>query len=272
MNHALGQFFTPSWATEMLLRRHFGGLTNKDVVLEPSCGDGRFLMAVPSHVRAYGVEIDPVMAAKARANSGRTVIEGDFLGAKLPVKPTAIIGNPPFQADFIDGLLGRAFEELDYGQRVGLLLPVYYLQTASKVVDISRQFSIEQELLPRNLFAQMSKPLMWANFTKARKTVLSGFFLYEEVDSLAALPKQVRERLVGNDAGAHCWRDVVELALVALNGQGTLEQIYAIVEGAKPTANPWWREQVRKVLGKSFVRVGRGEYSLHEGCCLAMAA
>lgn len=49
------------------------------MVLEPSAGDGRFLMAVPDHVPAFGVEIDPALAPIAARNSGRQVIQGDFL-------------------------------------------------------------------------------------------------------------------------------------------------------------------------------------------------
>jgi adenine-specific DNA-methyltransferase len=82
MNRDLNQFFTPSWAAELLVQRNFADLGPQDCVAEPSCGDGRFLMAIPPEVQAYGVEIDPAMAEEARRNSGRPVICDDFLRAK----------------------------------------------------------------------------------------------------------------------------------------------------------------------------------------------
>lgn len=258
----LGQYFTPTWAAELLVRRHFADLRAGDTVLEPSCGDGRFLMAIPPSVDAYGVEIDPAMASAARHNSGREVIEADFLQVAVPRRPTAVIGNPPYQAELIDGFLDRCYDLLEYEGRIGFLLPVYYLQTASKVIDLGRRFSIAQELLPRNLFENMMKPIMWATFTKSRRTVLSGFFLYAETHALSGVHRDIRPILIGNASRASCWRDAVAAALEACGGRATLAQLYACIEGNRPTENPWWREQVRKVASKHFTRVQPGEFAL----------
>lgn len=260
----LGQFFTPAWAAELLVARHFSDLRHGDTVLEPACGDGRFLMAIPPEVDAYGVEIDPEMATAARANSGRDVIVGDFLQAQLPRRPSVVIGNPPYQSDLIDGFLARCYELLEYEGRVGFLLPVYYLQTASKVMALSRRYSIAQELLPKNLFENLSKPLMWCTFTKARRTVLSGFFLYAEAHALADMHKDIRALMVGNQARANCWRDAVRMALEACGGRATLSQLYACIEGNRPSENPWWREKVRQIAGQHFQRIKPGEFALHQ--------
>jgi len=256
------QHFTPTWAAELLVQRHFGDLDSHDVVIEPTCGDGRFLMAVPPHVSAYGVEINPVAADAARKNSGREVIVGDFRTVALPCRPTAIVGNPPFIADVIDGILDRCFEELEYEGRAGFILPVYMFQTASRVVDYQRRWSIRQELIPRNLFERLSFPILFANFMKQRRTVVSGLFLYAETHAIAGLREEVRRLMVGNGSTANCWRDVVELALRALGGRARLKEIYAAVEGNRPSENPWWREKVRQILQKNFLRVGPGEYSV----------
>jgi len=258
----LDQYFTPAWAAELLVKRNFGDLTQRDTVCEPSCGDGRFLMAIPSDVGAFGVEIDPAMADAARLNSGRQVVTGDFLNAELPARPTVVIGNPPYQSDLIDGFLDRCHDLLDYDGRIGFLLPVYYLQTASKVIDLSRRFSIAQELVPRNLFERIATPLMWVTFTKARRTVLSGFFLHAELHALADMHADIRALFVGNGSRATCWRDAVRMALEACGGRATLTQLYACIEGNRPTGNPWWREKVRQTAGRYFTRVSRGEFSL----------
>ncbi len=68
----------------------------------------------------------------------------------------------------------------------------------------------------------------------------------------------------GKDSTAHCWRDVVGLALRSLGGRATLKEIYAAVENNRPTENPWWREKVRQIAGRHFTRIAPGEFSLGE--------
>lgn len=82
----LHQWFTPSWEAEAIVEQEFARLRSGHRVLEPSCGDGACLCALPEHVDALGVEIDPHQAEKARRNSGREVIVGNF----LEVAPEAI--------------------------------------------------------------------------------------------------------------------------------------------------------------------------------------
>lgn len=260
----LSQFFTPTWAAEMLVRRHFAGLGPRDTVLEPSCGDGRFLMAIPPDVDAFGVELDPRQAARAVENTGREVIVGDFRTATLPRRPTVVIGNPPFETEVFRGMLDRCYDLLEYGGRAGFLLPVYMFQTSSVVMDYQRRWSLSQELLPRDLFEKISMPIMWATFVKERRTVMSGLSLYAERAALADMHRDMRRLMVGNEATAHCWRDVVRLALEACGGRATLSQLYTCIEGNRPSANPWWREKVRQIAGKHFVRVQVGEYALPE--------
>ncbi len=103
---------------------------------------------------------------------------------------------------------------------------------------------------------------MWVNFVKAKKTALSGFFLYAELDSLTNMKKDIRALFVGNQARAKCWKEAVHIALGACGGRATLSEIYAAIEGHKPTLNPWWREKVRQIAAKYFVRVGPGEYAI----------
>jgi hypothetical protein len=53
---------TPVWAAEEIVSHYFADLTENDRVVEPSCGIGRFLAALPAHVLALGVDIDPALA------------------------------------------------------------------------------------------------------------------------------------------------------------------------------------------------------------------
>lgn len=258
----LHQHFTPTWAAELLVRRFFPDLNAKDTVVEPACGDGRFLLAIPSHVDAFGVEIDPSVAELARMNSGRDIITGDFCQVDLPRRPTAVIGNPPFDLDLFDAMLSRCHDLLEYGGRCGFLLPVYTFQTASRVVNYNRRWSLSQELLPRNLFEGLSAPIMWATFSKDRQTAVSGLFLHAELDALTSMHPELRKLMVGNASTATCWRDVVHRALEALGGHGSLQEIYRVVESNRPSKTQWWREKVRQIAARHFTRLDAGVYAL----------
>lgn len=267
----LHQFFTPTWAAEALVSEFFPELNQEHFVVDPSVGDGRFLMALPEGVRAMGVEIDPEWAAEARKNSPHPIITGDFREAKIDEQPTHIIGNPPYDLKVIDGFLTRSHELLPENGKIGFLVPAYMFQTASRVVRYSEQFSLSQCMIPRNLFSGLQYPLMFATFTKDQRRIMSGLFLYAETYSVQQLSKEFRYLFIGNDSRASLWGEVAEKALVNLGGEACLSDIYQEVEGTQPTGNPFWREQIRKVLRANFVRVGKARYRLHSAMTTAAA-
>lgn len=264
-NRTFSQYFTPSWAVEALLARYFPNLTpGKDVVCDAGAGDGRWLMAIPEGVEAFGVEIDETLIATAERNSGRQVIAGDFCTVRLPATPTVIVGNPPYERAILDGFLERAWHELDYGGRVGWLVPVYYLQTASTGIELRERWSLEPHLIPRNIFKNFEKPLMFLQMTKDRKTVMLNMFLYDETHAVTQLAARYKTLFIGNETPASLWGEVIESALVRLGGKAHLQDIYREVEGKRPTTNGFWKEQIRKVARKYFKALGDGWYALEE--------
>jgi site-specific DNA-methyltransferase (adenine-specific) len=257
----LGQYPTPVWVAEALVERHFSNLDQSDCVYEPSCGPGAFLAAIPRKIPAFGVEIDAAIAEEARRNTGRPVITGDFRTVTLDCQPTAIIGNPPFNLKLVDGFLDRAHSLLPEGGRVGFILPTFAFQTASRVSRYSDQWSLAQEMLPRNIYPGLSKPLVFAIFSKDRKRTLVGFALYRETADIQQLPKAYREPMSASSGPV--WRNVVDLALNKLGGEADLQSIYAEIEGTRPTKTAFWREQIRKTLrayGEWFESVAPGRY------------
>ncbi len=90
----LGAYYTPpdvvralvSWAT----KGQPGG-----PVLDPSCGDGRFLAGLRD---AVGVDIDPVASAVASRRVDAEVVTSDFFAwaARTERRFAAAVGNPPF--------------------------------------------------------------------------------------------------------------------------------------------------------------------------------
>jgi hypothetical protein len=260
---SLGQYPTPVWVAEALIERYFPNLDRSDVVLEPSCGPGSFLSAIPRQVRAVGVEIDPGIAQQARLNTGREVLTGDFRDVELNVTPSAIIGNPPFNMKTIDGFLDRAYELLPNEGRVGFLLPAYVFQTASRVVDYSKRWSLSQEMIPKNIYPRLSLPLVFAMFSKDRKRTLVGFALYGEALNVQLLPKPYRAAM--SAGGGPIWKNVVDEAMRRLGGEASLKQIYDEVEGHRPTTNKFWREKIRQTLrvyDDRFQPLGDGRYAV----------
>lgn len=259
---ALGQYFTPEWAAIELVRRHFGGLTMFDRVLEPSCGPGAFLAAVPDYVPAIGVEIDPALAARAVANTGRQVIVGDFRTIDIPLAPTLVLGNPPFRADLVDAFLSRSFELLPDGGHVGFILPCYVFQTASTIERLAQRWGLFQEQIPRNLFHRLSMPLCFAILTKGRAGDLVGFALYHELAAVTRLKARYRALLAQGERSV--WTAVTRAAFEALGGQATLSELYTEIAGARPTGNRFWRDKVRQVVQQLAVRVGPATWRLVE--------
>lgn len=260
MNPELDQWMTPDWAAAELVDRYFGDLTLCDQVLEPSCGDGAFLRALPSHVPVVGVEFDPALAAIARATSGRQVVVGDFLTVEVPCAPAVILGNPPFRNSIVRAFLDRAWSLLPTGGRCAFILPAYTFQTASAVVDLQARWGIQQDMLPRNLFGRLRLPLCFAQFVKERHGRLIGFALYGEADAVNRLQRRYRALLAAGERSA--WAAVARAALEALGGCADLPAIYREVEGCRPTTNRFWQAKVRQVVQRIAVRVGPGRWAL----------
>jgi hypothetical protein len=264
MSDRLCQFFTPLWVAEALVERHFPDLDCADSVVEPTCGRGGFLKAIPAGIPAVGVEIDPAVAAVARHETGREIVVGDFRTVDLAIAPTTVIGNPPFDAQVFDGILERCHRLLPTGGRAGFILPAYFFQTANRVTRYGERWSLSYELLPRNAFhARMRTPLLFALFSKDARRLLIGFSLYREAADIQAMPRQYREALEATTGSA--WKTVCRIALERLGGEAGLQEIYHEVEGNRPTRTQFWREQIRRALrsyADTFSVVRTGRYAL----------
>ena len=248
---SLGQWMTPSWAAQAIVEHALPSFEDGAVVIEPSCGIGRFLDVLPRRYRNIGVELDPQLAALARS-AGHEVVIGDYRTANLPVDHAdAVIGNPPFEFEVFDGFLDRSHPLLDDGGQVIMLLPAYFFQTAANVVRWNDRWSLSQEMMPRNVFKGLSKPLMLARFTRDPAPRLSGLILYHEAAAVSDMPRIYRTAL---EEGRSGWTAVVDRAIENLGGRAGLPQIYREIEPRRPTRNRFWKEKIRQTLQRSFSR------------------
>jgi hypothetical protein len=260
-----GQYMTPLWIAEAIIERYFSALDRSSLVLEPSCGEGRFLdafRAVMPDVQTIGIEISPALA-KLAAMKGHAVQVGDFRTIDLDLRPAAIVGNPPFSADVIDAFLARSHALLPPGGRAGFILPAYYFQAALRVEEMRARWSIAAEQIPRSVFPGLHFPLCFAVFSKDRRRSMVGFAFYETAAAVQKFARRYREiATVGGGSTCSVWRQLVAAALEALGGEAHLQTIYAAIEGKRPTPNPFWREKVRQVVQRDCTRTGRGRYAL----------
>jgi len=261
-NPALSQWFTPAWAAAMLVDRYFPTLSSGDLVLEPAAGRGAFLQAVPDHVPAIGVEIDPELAQSARDITGRTVITGDFRTVSLPEGITAILGNPPFVLNLFDEFLSRSYRLLPEFSKAGFLIPAYFYQTAKNVLSWRENWSMHVEFIPRALFPGIKFPITFCTFRKDGRRDMVGFALYGELADVRNLSARAQEVLQNGRARKSVWRALVQDTLEQLGGRATLDQIYRHIEPRRPTATAFWREKVRQQLQSFFVHRGPGEWAL----------
>lgn len=259
-DESLGQWMTPAWAAEAICGTIQDRLRTDDVVLEPSCGTGRFLEALPDWVDAIGVEIDPRLAVIARERTARTIVTGDFRTVDLPVDQVSrIIGNPPFQLDVFEGMLDRSHALLTEDGEATWILPCYALQSSSRVTRWNARWSISQTMLPRTLFPGIRLPLALVTFGKTQDRRLHGFLLYHESREIEEMPDVYATALREGRSG---WRAVVEAAITRLGGEATVQEVCAEIAPRRPTQTRHWQEQVRKQLRSGFRRTARATYAL----------
>jgi len=257
----LSTFQTPSWACEAIVERYYPGLTTADQVLEPTCGEGHFLDAIPRDVPAIGVELDERRAAIARERTGREIIVADVLSlVALERQPSVILGNPPFQAAFVDELLDRAYQWLPNGGRCGLVLPAFVLSTSMRLIREHKRWSIAQDAIPRELFPHLRLPVMFARFEKREQRTLVGFSLFEDMAAVRQLAK--RARFILENGRRPVWKAVVFDAIRECGGAASLDTLYSAIEGRRPTDNPHWRAKVRQVVHCYCRRIAPATYAL----------
>lgn len=255
---SLSQWFTPHWVAEELVDDALRGLGHVSVV-EPSCGNGAFLTAIPKSMPAFGVDIDPRVVAAAVANSGREVLVGDFRTIDLAQRQYEVaIGNPPFDMDIVDGFLSRAHRDLPEDGLIAMILPSYAFQTPSRVARWMDSFSIDVNLIPRTLFPGISKPLVWAKYTKTAKRRFSGLMLFSETRDIEAMRPAIREAL----AGPGTWREAVRCALSSLGGEASLKAIYDAICPERRSSTHW-QPKIRQTLQRGgFTPLGNGRWAL----------
>jgi len=105
MQRSLGAYYTPDDASALMVQ--WALRSPDDVLLEPSVGDGQFVVAAQQLAQSRGWGHVDVHACELDASTASRILErgavprdrlhvGDFLAAEDLPKADAVIGNPPF--------------------------------------------------------------------------------------------------------------------------------------------------------------------------------
>ena len=250
----LGSYYTPadvvrtlvSWAMEGCLS---GG------VLDPSCGDGRFLRGLKD---AVGVDVDPAASAVASERVEARIVTADFLAwaSETNHRFAATVGNPPFirYQRFNGALRQRA---LEYCAAQGVTLSGLCSSWAPFVVAAS------SVLKPGGRLAFVV-PAEIGHAVYARKVLRYLLSSFERIEVIA-----VREKLFpdlsedcwllrASGYGGHC--DAIHF--VRLDSLGTQEDSWAF-EPVSVDELDRWGFRLRALLVPPPVRAAYLDLAVH---------
>jgi len=250
----LGSYYTPpavvrtlvSWATKR-------GLSGS--VLDPSCGDGRFLADLED---AVGVDVDPVAAAEASRRVDAEIVQADFFewAPKANRRVAAVVGNPPFiRYQRFSGQARR--RALDYCAAEGVRLSGLCSSWAPFVVGASRL------LEPRGCLAFVV-PAEIGHAVYARDVVRYLLRSFERVEVIA-----VREKLFP-DLSEDCWLlrasgfggSADSIHFVRLNALEADEGVWAF-ESVSLQELDLWGFRLRALLVPSSIRAAYLDIAVH---------
>lgn len=187
--NTIGQYFTPrhvaAFCADLL------AVSKSDIVLDPSCGTGGFLIAAMNRIvrehqlsraqmvklvqkRLWGFDDEPVTAALCVANmilrgdGSSSVHRGDcFTAPEFPIgAATVVLTNPPFPHKKTDTpperFVERSLEGLSQGGRMAVVIPLSLLVKKTKQSwrkSITAKHTIEAAIkLPDELFQPYAQP------------------------------------------------------------------------------------------------------------------
>lgn len=208
--NTIGQYFTPRHVSRLMA--DLCSIGKEDVVLDPACGSGGFLVATMDRLirehgmnradmvevvkkQLYGFETEPVTAALCVANmilrgDGSTKVYGEdcFTSKKYPKEGAdVVLMNPPFPHKKTDTpsekFVERALEGLKHRGRLAVILPTSILvkkdkgEWRKKILSKNRLVAVCQ--LPDELFqpyaAATTSIVILEKGTKHNSTIATTF-------------------------------------------------------------------------------------------------
>src|SRR3546814_7274643 len=87
-------------------------------------------------------------------------------------------------------------------------------------------------MIPRTVFPRLSRPLVWAKYTKTSQRRFSGIMLFAETRDIEQMRPAIRDAL----ARPGTWREAIASALESLGGEASLPAIYDAIRSEEHTS------------------------------------
>lgn len=148
--HALGEYYTPDWLCERIVKEF--ELKPTDKVLDPACGSGSFLRAIIDRLRdlhpkakvedindqIYGIDIHPLSVQIAKTTLLLALGRG-VANAKKPIHLNIVLANTLLTPQGVETLYGHIFEmQIDrkkYSLDTGIFADVHLFDEALNVCE-----------------------------------------------------------------------------------------------------------------------------------------
>ncbi len=275
--NTIGQYFTPrhvaAFCADLL------DVSKEDVVLDPACGTGGFLIAAMNRIarehrlsraqmvklvqkRLIGFDDEPVTAALCVANmilrgdGSSSVHRGDcFSSDEFPVKGASVVlMNPPYPHKKTDtpteGFVERALEGLSQGGRLAAIIPLSLLVKRDKIEwrkSILSKHTLEAAIkLPDELFQPYAQPYTVIVYLKKGTPHPKGksvFFARIENDGFR-LKKGVRIPTEGSELDKILGHYQSQKSEVGYSGWSQLDEDCSFAPGAYIPAKPMGPQEI----------------------------
>jgi type I restriction enzyme M protein len=279
--NTIGQYFTPRHITALMA--DLTQVSKDEIVLDPACGTGGFLIAAIQRVHRethlsreevvrmiqnhlVGFEDEPITAALCVANmifrgDGTTgIIQGDcFTHPEFPLgKATVALMNPPFPHKKTDtppeNFIERALEGLVLRGRLAVIVPASLLVKAPKGQWRKKILGSNTLLASISFPDELFQP--YASSTTAMLLLEKGvphsaeqatFFARVENDGLR-LKKGVRQEQPGSQLPAVLASFFKKVAIAGLTGFATIKEEEGWAPGAYIQARPFQRSELQEII------------------------
>jgi len=210
--HALGEYYTPDWLCERILKEFEFKEGNR--VLDPACGSGSFLIAAVHRFRElnpkiaveelnasiYGIDIHPLSVQIAKTNV-LLALGKEIVNARTPVHINVILANTLLAPDGVEDLFGKSFK---------MTIDKETLELSSQILEDVKTFDealeASEELAEQSYYKKKATVETFGNILQ--KQVKNGGFNKQVIESFYKIYESLRTvKEKGRDS---IWKFIVQ--------------------------------------------------------------
>jgi SAM-dependent methyltransferase len=208
--HSLGEYYTPDWLCERIVKEFEFGTTSK--ILDPACGSGSFLRAAIHRIKelnpgvtveelneqVYGIDIHPLSVQIAKTTL-LLALGKEIINAKKPVYLNIILANTLLAPEGVQNLFGNEFllniDKEKYHLTTQILEDVKLFDEALAICDDLAEQTMGKRKETEEVFENIFRKHFAKNGNKsgANKQVIESF--YKIYTGLKAVKEKGRDSI-----------------------------------------------------------------------------